>query len=306
MGNLISSSCALGPRIPPILIAAALAAAEVSAQTGDPLTSPYPPEVCASCAGWNEPQASLRIHGDTYYVGTRGLAAILITSPEGHILIDAGLPDSAPLILENIRALGFDPANVELILNTHSHFDHAGGIAAIQRSTGARVAGSERAAPVLEAGQAGVDDPQFGVAFDFPAVLVPVERFGYGDILRVGPLAVTALETEGHAPGGTSWTWRSCEAGGECVDIVYADSQTPISTDDFRFTDSPSVVTEFRRAQAALESVPCDLLITPHPGASSFWERYADGAAGLVDPTACARYVAAARQALADRLAREQ
>lgn len=275
-------------------------------QAADPLVAPYPAEECSSCAGWNEPQSPVRIHGNTYYVGTRGLGAVLIASLEGHVLIDGGLPNSAPLILENVRALGFDAADIRLILNSHAHFDHAGGIAALQRASAAPVAASPASAPVLEQGASGADDPQFGVLFDFPAV-APVETFAFGDTLRVGPLALVPYATAGHTPGGTTWSWRSCDAEG-CVDLVYADSQTPVSADGFRFTDSdayPSVVDDFRKGFAALERMPCDLLITPHPGASSFWERLASGREGLIDPDACRRYAAAGRQQLERRLEQE-
>lgn len=205
-----------------------------------------------------------RIHGDAYYVGTRGLGAILITSPEGHILIDGGLPNSAPRISENIEALGFDIADVRLILNSRVHYDHAGGIAALRRASGARVMASERSAPVLESGRVGRDDPQYRLAFDFPAVS-GVERFDDGATLRVGPLAVTAHRTAGHTPGGTTWSRESCE-GDRCLS---------------------------------------DVLITTHPGASSLWDRFEAGAAGLVDPDACRAYAERSRRRLEERLRAE-
>jgi metallo-beta-lactamase class B len=272
----------------------------------DGLTTPYPAEDCPSCAVWNEPQQPLRLYGNTYYVGTRGLASLLITSADGHILIDGGLPDSAPLILDNIRALGFDVADVQLIVNSHAHFDHAGGIAALQRASGARVAAGEASAQGLETGRSRENDPQFRVHFDFPAT-GPVERFGDGETLRVGELAITAHLTPGHTPGGTTWSWSSCEDT-RCLTLVYADSQTPISADGFRFSDNttyPSAVDDFRRGFTVLERLPCDILITPHPGASSLWERLEGESDGLVDPDACRRYVARARQQLERRLERE-
>ena len=281
--------------------ALALLPAALAAQAADPLTAPYSAEDCRSCAGWNEPQAALRLFGNTYYVGTRGLGAVLVTSPEGHVLIDGALPNSAPMILESIRALGFDPDDVRLILNSHAHFDHAGGIAALQRATGARVAASEGSAPVLASGRAGHDDPQHGVAFDFPAVVV-ADTFADGETLRVGPLALTAHLTPGHAPGGTTWTWRSCE-GERCVTFVYADSQTPVSRDGYRYTDDPDALAGFARGAALLESLPCDVLVTPHPGASGLWERI-EGET-LVDPTACRRLAATSREQLRRRLERE-
>ncbi|HEV3049171.1 MAG TPA: subclass B3 metallo-beta-lactamase [Longimicrobium sp.] len=277
------------------------------AQADDPLTRPYYAEACPSCAEWNQLQAPVRIHGNTYYVGTHGLAAVLITSPEGHVLIDGALPNSAPLILQNIRALGFDPADIRLILNSHAHFDHSGGIAALQRASGARVAASGPSAPVLERGNSGEDDPQHGVLLDFPAV-ANVQRFADDETLRVGAIAVTAHLTAGHTPGGTTWTWRSCDDAG-CVDMVYADSQTPVSADGFRYSDSrayPTAVADFERGYRTLEALPCDILITPHPAASQLWERLARGPGALVDPMACKRYAANARQQLQRRLESER
>jgi metallo-beta-lactamase class B len=289
-----------------VLAVAALLPKAATAQLDSSLIAPYPAERCQSCAEWNAPQSPVRLHGNTWYVGTRGLAAILITSAEGHVLIDAGLPSSAPLILDNVRALGFDVADIRLILNSHAHFDHAGGMAVLQQASGARVAATEASATVLERGSSGKDDPQYGVALDFPPVR-RVERISDGDSVRVGDIVLHAHLTAGHTPGGTSWSWQSCE-GRSCRSFVYADSQTPVSADDFRFSDSstyPSAVADFERGFGIIERLPCDILLTPHPGASSLWERIAQGADGLVDSGACRRYAASARQQLARRLQRE-
>jgi metallo-beta-lactamase class B len=285
----------------------ALASTTAAAQTGDPRTRAYSPEDCSSCAEWNQPHAPVRIHGDTYYVGTNGLAAVLITSPQGHVLIDGALPNSAPLILASVRALGFDVRDIRLILNTHTHFDHAGGIAALQHATGARVAASVPSAADLERGTSAPGDPQHGSLLAYPAAR-DVQRLPLGETVRVGPIVLTPHRTAGHTQGGTSWTWRSCDAAG-CVDIVYADSHSPISADGFRFTDSreyPSAVADFERGFRTLEALPCDILITPHPSGSSLWERVERGRDGLIDPQACKRYAAAGRQRLAARLETER
>lgn len=261
---------------------------------------------CHSCAEWNVPHAPVRLHGNTYYVGTDGLAAILVTSSAGHVLIDAGLPESAPLVMASIRALGFRVEDVRLILNSHAHFDHAGGIAAVQRASGARVAASAPSASVLRRGTSGPDDPQFGVLLAYPAV-PRVSVLADGDTLRVGPLALVAHLTPGHTPGGTSWSWRSCDSAGACLDFVYADSQTPVSADGFLFTHSttyPSALADFARGQAVLEALPCDVLVTPHPSASRLWERVAAGS--LVNRNACRDFAAAARASVARRVASEQ
>lgn len=282
----------------------------LSGQVGDSVRAGYSSEDCPSCAAWNAPRPPLRVYGNTYYVGTEGLSAVLVTSGEGHILIDGGLPESAPLIVENIRRLGFRIEDVKLILNSHAHFDHAGGIGELQRVSGASVAASPWSVPVLERGASGPDDPQYGVLLPFPPAR-DVRPIADGETLRVGPLALTAHFTPGHTPGGTSWSWRSCEAG-RCLDLVYADSQTPVSADGFQFTKSaayPTAIEDFERGFAVLERLPCDVLLTPHPGASGLWDRVAardQGAAGaLVDPGACKRYVATARRQLTRRIQAE-
>jgi len=274
------------------------------AQELEDLTRAYTPEECSSCEEWDVRQEPFRIYGNSYYVGTHGLSAILITSLEGHVLIDAGLPSSAPLILDNIRAVGFDPGDIELILNSHAHFDHAGGIAAIRSVSGARVMASPASAEVLERGTSGPEDPQFGLLLDYPPV-GDVERFTPGDTLRLGDIELASHPTAGHTPGGTSWSWRSCEEDG-CMHIVYADSQTPVSADYFLFTSNdtyPSALAAFARGADILERLPCDILITTHPGASSLWVE--GGPAGLIDSGACRDYAQRARQAVAERVKRE-
>jgi metallo-beta-lactamase class B len=297
----------MSTRFPPLVallaLALSLGATPSGAQTLDSaLTRPTPN--CAPCADLNVPQQPFRVFGNTWYVGTHGLSAILITSPAGHVLIDGALPESAPLVLANVRALGFRLTDVRLILNSHAHFDHAGGIAALARASGARVAATAASARWLMRGASGPDDPQYGLAGPYPAV-PNVETIADGDTVRVGPLALVAHLTAGHTPGGTTWTWRSCDRD-RCLDLVYADSQTPVSADGFSFAHNatyPNVVADFEHGFAELERLPCDVLLTPHPGASQLFERVANGS--LVDREACRRYAAAGRAALAHRLATE-
>jgi metallo-beta-lactamase class B len=270
------------------------------------LVRPYTEAECSRCGEWNKPQQPLKLFGNTYYVGTTGIAAILITSPDGHVLIDVGLPDAAPQVLANVRALGFDPRDIKIILNSHAHHDHSAGIAAVQAVSGARVLASARSAPVLSSGKGGSDDPQFNVLLTMP----PVRNVGIvrdNEVVKAGPLSLTMHSTPGHTPGGTSWSWQSCE-GSRCLAFVYADSQTPVSDDEFRFSGDkryPNAATDFRKSHVVLEQLQCDVLITPHPGASNMWGRLKEGAEGLVDTEGCKRLVLTARQQLADRLSRE-
>jgi metallo-beta-lactamase class B len=282
------------------------------AQRADSIATGYSPTQCPSCAEWNAPTAPVHLFGNVYYVGTRGLGAILLTSDSGHILLDAGLPESAAPIMANVRALGFRVEDIRVIVNSHAHYDHAGGIAAVQRASGARVAATLSSALVLRRGMAGADDPQHDIALPFPAVTgTDVRVLADGDTVRAGPMAIVAHLTAGHTPGGTSWSWRSCE-GTTCLDFVYADSQTPISADGFLFTRNttyPNALADFARGFAVLEQLPCDVLLTPHPAASQLWERLEKRDHGekdaLRDPQACRRYAANARAQLARRVASE-
>ena len=284
-----------------LALAAFLATAGAHAQTAAD---------CPKCAEWNEPQKPFRVYGNTYYVGTHGLASILITSPDGHVLIDGDTQWSVPQIVANIRSLGFRLEDVKLILNSHVHFDHAGGIAELKRLSGAKVAASPFTAHALKSGHSGKDDPQYDTAPSL-AKVSGVEVLEDGQTLTVGSLGVTAHFTPGHTPGGTTWTWRSCEQG-RCLNMVYADSLTAVSSDNFRFSDSktyPNVKQDFEKSFATLSALPCDILLTPHPGVSDTWSRLAKRDKGdpgaFVDGTACKRLADRSREDLAHRLAQE-
>ena len=273
-----------------------------------------PPIACNDCDNWNAPQAPLRLFGNSYYVGTAGLSAVLITSDAGHILIDGGLPQSAAVIERNIRTLGFQLRDVRLIVNSHEHYDHAGGLGALQRATGARVAASPAAARALKQGYPVPEDPQHRSGRELKYTPVAkVETIADGATLTVGSLAITAHFTPGHTPGATSWSWRSCE-GSRCVNVVYADSLTPVSDDGFRFTGDttrPSIVDAFRASIARVEQLPCDIVIPPHPGFINLAAKAArldakPAVNPFLDSNACRTFAAAARKRLEQRIADEE
>ncbi len=257
---------------------------------------------CAGKDGWNDPAPPARIHGTTYAVGTCGITALLVTSRRGHVLIDAGTAEAAPLIVANIKALGFKLRDIKWIVNSHEHVDHAGGLAAMMRLTRARVAARRPAVAMLRRGETDREDPQSGTLDDFPPILIS-RVIAEGDQIVVGPLALTAHATPGHTRGGTSWSWRSCE-GKTCRAIVYADSLSAVSRADYRFTDHPALVATFLATFAKVAALPCDVLITPHPSASNLFDRLS-GNAALVDKTACRTYAATASKRLDERLAKE-
>lgn len=271
-----------------------------------------PPVTCAQCAEWNAPREPFRVFGNTYYVGVGGLGSLLVTSDEGHILLDGGLPQSAPLIAANIQALGFRIEDVRLIVASHEHFDHVGGIAALQRASGATVAHSEPGARALSRGEPNPDDPQYALGREanaYPPV-ANVRAVADGETLRVGPLAVTAHRTPGHTPGSTTWSWRSCE-GQRCLDIVYADSLNAVSADSFRFSADPARLAAFRASIATVAGLPCDIVIAVHPGFTDLDGKLSRRKAGapadpFVDPGGCREYAAGALKRLDARIASER
>lgn len=290
-----------------LLLAARLLSSPVQAPT--PLSDP--PKICTNCDEWNRPQAPFKLHGPSYYVGVRGLSAVLIHTSDGLILLDGGLPQSAPLIEANIRSLGFKVEDVKLILNSHAHFDHAGGLARLQRDSGAMVAASESGAQALMSGLAVPDDPQFGEDSAFPPVSrVKVVKDKEG--LRVADTVITPHFTPGHTPGSTTWTWRSCD-GGDCLNLVYADSLTPVSNEGFRFLGDAThkdLSKTFRRSIANVGGLPCDIMLSTHPEASALFDKLARRTPGvtpdpLIDKEGCRAYAAQAGRNLDERLKTE-
>lgn len=267
---------------------------------------------CTSCAEWNKPVAPFTIYANTYYVGTAGLSSILVTSPQGHVLLDGALPQSAPLIRKNIEALGFKMTDVKLILNSHAHFDHAGGIAALQKASGATVAHTAHGAQVLRDGAPGTDDPQYDPKDRtvMPKV-AQVKEVTDGENLSVGPLRFTAHTTPGHTPGGVTWTWQSCESG-KCLDVVYADSLTMISSDGFYFSGGagyPDMSASVRATFAKVAGLKCDIVIAAHPSATDAFAKAAAKTAQVnpfIDPEGCRKLVAGAAKKFEERLLRER
>lgn len=290
------------------LLLAALLLAGCAAPTGEvsfPSSAATGKALAAACEGregWSDPAPPAKIFGNSYYVGTCGISAVLIDAPGGLVLIDAATETAAPQILANIRALGFDPHNVRILLASHEHLDHVGGLRALQDATGARIFARREAIEALTSGEPGPRDPQRGAIPPFRGVAVAGELQD-GETLPIAGLELTLRATPGHTPGSTSWTWKSCE-GADCRTIAYIDSLSAVSADDYRFTDHPDYVAMLRATFAKLSAFPCDILVTPHPAASNLFARLS-GAAALEDRDACRLYASGAAERLDVRLAKE-
>ncbi len=280
--------------------------------TQTPVFRSDPPHKCSDCDEWNKPREPFKIFGNSYFVGTDGLSAILIAGNQGLILLDGGLEQSAARIDANIRKLGFKTEDVKLIVNSHGHYDHAGGIAALQRASGATVAASPSGADALQRGENTTDDPQYGFGKaenGFPPVK-NVKVIKDSEVLTVGNISITAVFTPGHTPGSTTWTWRSCE-GSQCLNLVYADSISAVAAPGFKYTAEPERVNAFRRSISRLGELPCDIVVSTHPGATRLDDKIKKRAAqkGGPDPFVdhgCKALAATALKGLEARIAEEK
>lgn len=291
------------------LIVAALALGTAAADSPDPLTRPMPgkPE-------WTRAHAPIRIYGNTYYVGSDGISALLVDTGAGLVLLDVGLPQSAPQVEANIAKLGFKLADVKYVLNSHAHFDHAGGIAALVRDSGATAIASPSGAKALRAGHVVADDPQASDVANavFPAA-ARVREIADGEAVRLGETAIIAHFTPGHTPGSTTWTWRSCE-NGKCLDVVYSDSISAFASDGFHFLADAThgdLTASFRSSIHTVANLPCDILVSTHPDASGADERLAKLAVRrepnpMIDTQACRRFAADYEKMLDERIAKEK
>lgn len=294
------------------MLSLCLSSAVTTALAAQPVPEDIKPNPCEACAEWNQPHAPFKLYGNSYYVGVEGLSSILISTRDGLVLLDGGLPQSAPLIADNIRALGFKLQDIRYIGMSHAHFDHAGGIAALVRLSGgkATVLATARGAEALRTGIIPADDPQAALKEGFPPVKGKIRVLADGERLSVGGTTLQIHATPGHTPGGSSWSWQSCE-GKRCLNLVYADSLTPVSADDFHFGPANSQrVAQFRQTIAKVGALRCDVLVSAHPGFSNLFERAAQqqrdpDSRALENPDACLAYAKQATERLDKRLQEE-
>ena len=283
--------------------AALLLALPLFGATDTPEPAPLTYHVeCEEWDEWDKPAEPFHIFGNAYYVGTCGIASILITGENGHALIDSGTEAGAEIVLANIRKLGFDPQDVEVLLNSHEHFDHVGGMARLQEATGGEVISSDIGIFVMTNGKDHPADPQAGMHEPMARIThgMPYYHGNAPDLL--GRFGITPIETPGHTPGAMSWSWRSCE-NDICRTIVYADSLSAVSSDSYRFSAHPDYVASFRQSLQKVAALECDILLTPHPSGSGMRGKTLTGNFHL--GTDCESYAGRAMRNLDARLNRE-
>lgn len=212
---------------------------------------------------WKEPLEPFRIIGSIHYVGTAELASYLITTDEGHILLDTPCEAETPLVLESIRELGFDPKDIKILLNSQAHYDHTGGLRAIRALSGAKMMAGARDGELL--GRGGRGDFAFGDRFPFPEVTVD-RGLEDGDEIALGDVRLVARLTPGHTRGATSYL-TSVEEEGRRYQVVFAGSLTV--NDGVRLANPPSyegIADDYRRSIDLLESLKPDVFLAAHGG----------------------------------------
>ncbi|PYQ50946.1 MAG: subclass B3 metallo-beta-lactamase [Acidobacteria bacterium] len=255
----------------------------------------------------NQPVEPFRIIGNVFYVGASDIASYLIVSTQGHILIDGGFVETAPMIRANIEKVGCRLTDVKILLNTHAHFDHAGGLAALKQQSGATLMASERDAPLLERG--GKNDPQFGNKFLFPPV-EPDRLLHDGDRVTLGGSTLTAVMTPGHTPGCTTWTMTVRDKGRDYHVVIVGSPTVP----NYKLIGNkmyPNIVNDYRHTFAKLKSLSCDVFLGAHGSYFNMQDKLARKARGdtrnlFIDPNGYRQFVAAAERDFQKELKRQQ
>lgn len=239
---------------------------------------------------WNKPAAPFHIIGNVYYAGTAGISVYLIDTPKGLIVIDAALPESVPYIEKNITALGYNLKDIKILLAGHAHFDHAGGLAALKRDSGARLIASAEDKPVLETGT--ID---YGPCKEVPFDPVKVDKVVKdGERISFGGVTLTAHATPGHTRGCTSWTMPVSENGATHT-ILFACSLTVGGNQLIANPAYLNVITDFRNSFAKMKAIKADILLTQHPYNADVLGKAARAKAGdpnpFINPADLNRYV---------------
>lgn len=258
---------------------------------------------------WTAPYEPFKITDNLYYVGTAGIASYLLTTPKGHVLIDGAMPTSAKMIEGSIVKLGFKPADVKILLNTHAHFDHSGGLAELKRDTGAKLYAAAGDRQALETGTyVGSEDVK---AMNFAPVKVD-HVLKDGEVVTLGGVTLTAHLTPGHSAGCTTWTFPLKVDGATRQALLYC--STSVAANRLASKDKgpqyPGIVADYEATFAKLKTMKADVFLAPHAEQFGLAEKRAklaaDGPNPFLDPAALQKTVAASEAAFRAELAKQQ
>jgi metallo-beta-lactamase class B len=274
----------------------------VMSTTGDAQERSVPAE-------WTQHVKPFRVMANIYYVGTLDLSSFLITSPEGHVLIDTGVEENAGAVLENIRTLGFDVRDVRVILTTQAHYDHVGAHARLEKESGGRVLVAAADAPIVEGG--GEGDYLFGPAYHYPAAKVDA-TVRDGEVVRVGTTALTAHLTPGHTKGDTTWTMDVKDSTGKDRHVVFLGSTSVNPGTKLLNNDKyPGIDADYKHAFEVEKALPCEVFLAAHASVFNGPAKAADAAAGkgdaaFIDPEGCRAAIERSEKAFLAELAKQR
>jgi metallo-beta-lactamase class B len=297
-----------------VISAAALvwSSGKVGSQT--PASSTIDPTFAKMSADWKTPFTPHHVIGNVYYVGSSGLASYLITTPNGHILINSNLESSVPQIQESVEKLGFKFADIKILLISHAHFDHCAGSAKIKELSGAKYMVMDADVPVVESG--GKKDFQYG---SVPEDLYPatkVDRVLHdGDKVELGGTVLVAHKTAGHTRGCTTWTMKAtgidgAGVAGQLYDVVIVGS--PNVNPGYKLAGNPSypgIAADYEHAFEVWKGLKCEVFLGAHGayyGMAEKFPRMKDGANPFVDPQGYKAYIAERETAFRDELRKQQ
>jgi metallo-beta-lactamase class B len=245
-------------------------------------------ELSPESAAKNLPVAPFRIVGNVYYVGASDVASYLVESSAGFVLIDAGFAETAPQIESNIRTLGFKLSDVKILLIGHAHPDHVGGLAALQRDTGARVEAMDVEVLPLENNGRGTFYRGDRRLFDS----VKIDRILHdGDRVELGKVALVAHRTAGHTPGCTTWTLKTNDHHRTYNVVFFCQLTSPEGEALTKNPDYPNAVGDFKHTFDTLRTLPCDVPLAEHGTAfhlaDKMGRRADDPKNPFIDPSGC-------------------
>lgn len=257
-------------------------------------------------AEWTKPAAPYRIVGNVWFVGTEGIASYLISGSQGHIVIDGGMPEGAPLVEANIRKLGFKVEDVKILLNTHAHIDHAGGLAQLKADTKAKLYAAKGDEEGLEKG-VHVGDSDYGGA-SFPPVKVD-RTVKDLQTVKLGEITITTHITPGHTRGCTTWTLPVVERD-RPLNVTFYCSTSVAGNVLFGNRAYPQILADYQASFAKLRAIPTDVFLPNHPEFADLAGKRQRQMRGeptpFVDPAEMGRFIDASQAAFNREAAKQE
>jgi metallo-beta-lactamase class B len=256
---------------------------------------------------WNRDHAPFTVIDNIHYVGTSDIAIFLITTPAGHVLLDTGFEAGVPRLRANVEKLGFQFADIKILLASHAHIDHVQAHAAVRRLTSAEVVASRPDAPVIAGG--GKGEPVYDGVYSWPPC--PVDReIDDGATVTLGGVTLTAHLTPGHTRGATTWTMVAHDHGAPLNVVFFPSANVNPGVHLIDNARYPEIVADFERSYATWKALPCDVFLGAHGHFfglnDKFDRRSGAGPNPFIDPAGYRKTIAAAEDRFRRQLKHER